>query len=435
MTNPIFAALSPSPTLHINEIVNERWQKGERVLHMGFGESRFAVHPLLKTALVENSHQKSYLPARGLPALCAAVATYYSSQLDLTIAREQVVVGPGSKALIYAIQMALNADIFLPTPSWVSYQPQAELLGLNAYYVPADAKDNYTLNLEALDELVSKSTSKRKLLVLNSPNNPTGQMLGEQALQDIANYCRRHDIIVISDEIYFKVVHAEQEHISIAQYYPEGTCILGGLSKHLSLGGWRLGVAVLPDNTLGREVGDILAVIASETWSSVAAPIQYAALAAYQENEQLERYIDNCAQIHGVRSRYIAEQLSLLGVRCTPPQGAFYVTATFDSFAESLHKLGVHDSGQLAEYLLQHYGIATLAGSAFGVPEGEFALRLSTSYLDFERDTDSDRLLALYDTVISDEEFMSARHHPNTHAAISQFKQFLQALKFSKSLS
>ena len=141
MLSPILGQLKPSPTLYINETVRQRWDKGETVYHLGFGESRFDVHPLIQDALKQQTHQKSYLPARGLPALCDAVADYYQQKLNHTFNTDQVVIGPGSKALIYALQMALDADLILPTPSRVSYAPQAELLSRPVHFVPASAED------------------------------------------------------------------------------------------------------------------------------------------------------------------------------------------------------------------------------------------------------------------------------------------------------
>ena len=127
--HPYYRDLVPSPTLRINETVISKWRAGETVYHLGFGESRFPVHPLLLAALNEHAKAKSYLPSRGLPQLLDAVAAYYTRHLGIDFDAGQVVIGPGSKALIYAIQMAVGAELYLPTPSWVSYAPQARMLG------------------------------------------------------------------------------------------------------------------------------------------------------------------------------------------------------------------------------------------------------------------------------------------------------------------
>ncbi|NNF16105.1 MAG: aminotransferase class I/II-fold pyridoxal phosphate-dependent enzyme, partial [Gammaproteobacteria bacterium] len=197
-----FNTNEPSSTLAINEQVKARWAQGHRLLHMGFGESRFAVHEKLHAALCEHASQKSYLPSKGDPALCASVASYYNIKSGLDINASQVIIGPGSKALIYAVQLALGADLFLPTPSWVSYAPQARLLGLQHFYIPQGKQFGCHFELAALDELIRRSTNDNKLLIINSPNNPTGQMYPAEFLQALADYCRQHKILVISDEIY-----------------------------------------------------------------------------------------------------------------------------------------------------------------------------------------------------------------------------------------
>ena len=426
--SPIFAQLKPSSTLYINETVNRLWKEGKQVFHMGFGESRFDVHPKLQQALADNAHKKSYLAARGLPELCDAVASYYSDKLNLDVNSSQVIIGPGSKALIYGIQMAMDADIFLPTPSWVSYGPQAELLNRNFSYIPANAEDGYQFDISAFDKLVKESKNPNKLLVINSPNNPTGKMFSADFLKELADYCRENNILVLSDEIYFMVSHGDVEHTSIAKYYPEGTFILGGLSKHLSIGGWRMGIGILPDNEMGQQIMKALVVIASEIWSSVAAPIQYAALTAYSGDADIEKYVDNCTQIHGIRTRFIYRKLTELGILCTQPKGAFYVTANFDKWSTQLSEKGINTSDDLARYLLDNHSIATLSADSFGVPEKNLSLRLASSYLDFETEKDSERIYGLYTSGISEDEFMNTENHPSANGAVKAFADFVDSI-------
>ncbi|MFT6101365.1 MAG: aspartate/methionine/tyrosine aminotransferase, partial [Arenicella sp.] len=188
--NPVFEGLVPSSTLYINEAVNQLWRQGEQAFHMGFGESRFDVHPRLKSSLIDNANKKSYLPARGLPELIDSVASYYTSKLNTPFSPSQVIVGPGSKSLIFGLQMVMNADLFLPTPSWVSYAPQAQLLGNKVSYIPSSVEDNYQLDIDALDDLVKKSDNPCKLLIINSPNNPTGEVMSDDFLKKLADYCR-----------------------------------------------------------------------------------------------------------------------------------------------------------------------------------------------------------------------------------------------------
>jgi len=215
------------------------------------------------------------------------------------------------------------------------------------------------------------------------------------------------------------------DHVSIAKYYPEGTFVLGGLSKHLSLGGWRLGVAILPGDDSGKQLMAALQTIASETWSSVSTPVQYAAIQAYGEHADVDAYIKKCSLIHGIRTRYLYRALSSLGVECTYPEGGFYVTVNFDKWATGLNYRGVSTSSELAQLLLSRHHIATLSTDSFGIPEQTLSLRLAASYIDMETEEDSDRLIALHDSGISEDEFMSEQHHPNMNACISELANFV----------
>lgn len=426
--NRFFKDKAPSSTLAINEAIKARWASGERVFHMGFGESRFSVHPKLQEALVNESAQKSYISSKGLAPLCRAVSAYYSEKLGLKFSDDQVMIGPGSKALLYALQLAFDADLFLPSPSWVSYAPQAELLENKHYYIPAIPGDDYRFDLAAFDQLIRKSPGDRKILIINSPNNPTGQMYTESFLKDLAEFCRHRNIWVISDEIYFLTGHGDIEHCTIGKFYPEGTVILGGLSKHLSLGGWRVGVALFPKSENGKKLMAAMMVIASEIWSSVSSSVQYAAIAAYNGDNEIESYIHACTDMHGIRTRFIYRGLTALGVIVSKPRGAFYVVANFDKWSDQLRAAGVVTSAQLASHLLENYAIASLSADSFGIDRETLSLRLASSYLDMEKDTDSDRLMRVYSQGLSEEEFMSEKHHPNSNAVIAQFARFVKDL-------
>lgn len=414
-----------SPTLQINEQVGSMWAAGEKVFHMGFGESRFPVHPKLQAALAENSHRKDYLPVQGLPALREAIAAYDGRFLQMPIDPAQVIVGPGSKILLFALQMALDGDLFLPTPTWVSYAPQARLLGKRVHFIEATSENGYALTIEALEVALRKTNNIWKILLITSPNNPTGCMLDLAFLEELALYCRQNNIIVISDEIYAQVPHGMQSHVSLSRFYPEGTVVVGGLSKHLSLGGWRLGKAIIPLEQ--PDLMPALRTIASETWSTPSGPVQYAAITAYSDDADIEAYIAECAQIHATRTQYVWNMLEELGVACQQPQGGFYMMPNFDRWREPLAAQGVTTSNHLANYLLKQYHIATLPGTAFGVPEGELSLRLATSYLDMETDAAAGKVLGAWRQGIEPETFIEA-HHPQLGRALALFQSFISDL-------
>ncbi len=422
-TSPAFARdIVLSPTLRINERVKALWAAGETVYHFGFGESRFPVHPKLQAALAANAHRKGYLSVQGLTELREAIAVYDGRIHHTPISPDQVIVGPGSKALIYALQMALAGDLLLPTPSWVSYAPQAKLLGKPVHFVRGTAVNGYQLTLEALDEAARQAQSETKILLINSPNNPAGYMFTPEFLQELADYCRQNRIVVISDEIYARVGHGFQPHVSLAEFYPEGTIVVGGLSKHLSLGGWRLGQAVIPQEQ--PALLPALRTIASEIWSTATGPVQYTAVTAYSNDPEIEAYITECSQIHAARTQHIWGMFDELGMTCPQPQGGFYLIPNFDRWREPLARRGVHTSEELAHYLLEKYHIASLPGTAFGVPSEELSLRIATSYVDMETDEAAANVLTAWRQSPDKDEFISQRQ-PQMTRALAQFQQFI----------
>ncbi len=425
MLNKLFISqFKDSPTLAINERVKELWAAGENVFHLGFGESRFPVHPLLQAALTRNVHRKEYLPTHGLPQLRTAVAEFYQNRFNLPCSAAQVTIGPGSKLLLYAVQMILDGALLLPTPSWVSYEPQATLLRKKAFWIPSTANEGYALTLENIKktwETAQFKGHKRGLLLLNSPNNPTGRMIEVDLLKEIAAYCRQENILVLSDEIYGMVTFEGKKHTSIAEFYPEGTVIFSGISKNLSLGGWRIGYAILPAGM--SEVTKILGTVASETWSAVASPIQWTMSEVF-DDEEVINYVKESTVIHGLRSTCIWQGLTAKGVLCPRPQGAFYLFPNFDFLRKGLLKKGVKTSQELATYLLNNYQIATLPARAFGCAPSVLSLRLSSSFLDMETDEKAQNVLDLFRRNGA-EGF--TEQLPNLQDAVQRFGEFIDA--------
>ena len=418
--------LAPSPTLSINERVRQMWVNGETVYHLGFGESRFPAHPTIVRALVENASRQSYLPSAGIPELRQSVASFHSRQLNREICPDQVIVAPGSKSLLFAFQLALAGATVLHTPSWVSYEPQSRLFNRPVLRLPASPEDGHQFHPQRLRHLLRHSPYDQHLLILNSPSNPTGQMLGPALLEEIAAICRHQQVLVLSDEIYGLTAFG-REHVSISSFYPEGTVVLGGISKHLSLGGWRLGTALVPPGENGQQLLQAVAKIGSELWSTASAPIQYAAVTAYADDAELAAYIAKCTDLHAARTRYLWRGLSELDIPCAEPMGGFYLFPNFDHWRKPLTSLGVQTSVDLARYLLEEWQIATLPGSDFGTPARELSLRLSTSYVDLETDEKAADLIEKAGSGAGEEELLRD-HHPGMNEVLARLKSFLSSL-------
>ena len=402
------------------------WAEGETVFHLGFGESRFPAHPRIVGALVEHASRQSYLPSAGIPELRQAVAGFHSRQLQSEIEADQVIVAPGSKALLFAFQMAVAGATVLHTPSWVSYEPQSRLFNRPVLRLPASPEDGHRLHPARLHQLLRHAPYGHHLLILNSPSNPTGQMFAPGLLEEIAEICRREQVLVLSDEIYGLTAFG-REHVSISRYYPEGTVVLGGMSKHLSLGGWRLGTALLPPGENGQQLLQAVVKVGSELWSTASAPIQYAAVAAYADDSELAAYVEKCTELHAARTRYLWRGLCELDVTCAEPMGGFYLFPNFDHWRNPLASRGVQTSVDLARYLLEEWQIATLPGSDFGTPAQELSLRLSTSYVDLETDEKAAKMIERANAGASVEELLRD-DHPGMNAVLDRFQSFLSSL-------
>jgi aspartate aminotransferase len=428
--------LGPSATLSMNERVREMWDQGRKVYQLGFGESRFPVPSEVAEAMRANTHRRSYLPALGIEELREVIAQFYLRRFQMVVSPSQVVIGPGSKSLLYALIMALGEGVVLPQPSWVSYSTQAQMVGRPVLRVPMRFESGYVLEVESLREGLEKARAKRgspDLLIVNRPHNPTGTMMPPEKVQALAEFAREEHLMVLSDEIYALVDHGRIAHKSIGNYYPEGTVVLGGLSKHLSLGGWRLGVAILPAGPAGEELGRTLRSIAGSIWSCVSAPLQYAALVAYSHNPAIDSYIEVCARIHAVRTRYLYERLVEAGIACIEPSGAFYTYPSFNRWRKLLAANGIESSNDLAKHLLDEYELATLPGSAFGSPPGDLSLRLSSSYLDTGTDAEAANLLRAFGEDPDPESFIE-NHHPQLREASARLADFAAALERKQGL-
>ncbi len=377
--NPNVRGLAPSATLAINERSAELRRQGRRISRLGFGQSPFPVPEPVVEELKANAFRKDYLPVRGLPALRRAVAEHHRRILGIDCGPEDVLIGPGSKELMFHLQLVCAADLVLPTPSWVSYAPQARILGRWVSTLPTRPEDGWRLQAADLERLCRADPGRPRILILNDPSNPAGSSHGGEEHRQIAAVARRYRILVLSDEIYGQLDH-RGEHRSLAPLYPEGTIVSGGLSKWCGAGGWRLGVMVFPRGL--RPLLAAMAAVASETYTTTSAPIQYAAVRAYRGGDEIEAFLRQARRILAVLGRRLAEMLRAAGVGVVAPEGGFYLFPDFGRHRERLRARGIATSVELCERLLEETGVALLPGSDFLRPPGELTARLA--YVDFD---------------------------------------------------
>lgn len=373
--------LGQSATLAIKDRCRELRARGSQVFDFGLGQSPFPVPASVVESLRVHAPQKDYLPARGLGALREAVAEYHRRKDGLEAHSDLVLIGPGSKELMFLLQLVFYGEINLRTPCWVSYLPQARIIGRTINLIPTTFETEWKLTPELLERSLKAANddSRPRLLVMNYPMNPTGHTYSPQELRDLADVARRFHLIVLSDEIYGPL-HFSGEHVSVARYYPERTIVSSGLSKWCGAGGWRLGTFTFPPE-LGW-LAKAMAAVASETYTSVSAPIQYAAVRAFECGEDIESYLWHARRILASVGRCCTRTLREGGIRLHDPDGAFYLFLDFTPLAGRLHERGIDSGAALCERLLAETGVAILPGSAFTRPRAELTARLA--YVDFD---------------------------------------------------
>ena len=411
--------IKPSATLVINELSTRLVNEGIEVFKLGFGQSPFPVPENIVKALQNNAFQKDYLAVKGLFALREQIALFFKRNYNLPTTSNDVMIGPGSKELIYNFQLAYNIDeLLLPAPSWVSYEPQAKLNNHKTVWLKTDEINNWKLSPEDINIHCESSTNKNRVIILNYPSNPIGITYSNEELKALAVVFKKYNIIVIADEIYGEV-HFEGTHQTIATHYPEGTIISTGLSKWAGAGGWRLGIFIFPENL--RYILDAMAVIASETFTSTSAPIQYAAITAYEKNDTIELYLINSRKILKAVGLYVYNNLIDIGVTMPKPEGGFYLYPNFKKWRTNLNKKNVYTSTDFCNLLLKETGVALLPGEAFGHPKDYFTARLS--YVDFNGETLLNILKERPNTVI-DEHFIN-QYCPKIVNATKKIKEWI----------
>jgi aspartate aminotransferase len=377
-----------SATLAANEILAARQRRGEPVLPMAFGEAGLDVHPALCDSLVKAAGCNSYGPVAGLPALREAAAGYWSRR-QVPTSPSSVVCGPGSKALLFALVMAIGGDIAVARPSWVSYAAQASLAGFGAVGVPGSAG---VPDAAALSAAIARSGRPIRAVIITLPDNPTGALATPAAVSDLCAVAERHGLVIIADEIYRDLIYDNAPRFE--NLYSERTVVTTGLSKSLALGGWRIGVARFPSSVVGRELRDRVVAIGSEIWSAPASPVQQAAAFAFTEPAELTEHIARSRDLHACVARAVAGVFASAGAAVAPPAAAFYVYPDLSPLADVLlSRHGISGDTELADLLLLRYGVGVLPASAFGEDAGKLRLRVATGLL--YGDTEAERAAAL----------------------------------------
>ena len=345
--------LKESSTLAINEKSKKLIQEGKKIYRFGFGQSPFQIPEKIVEKLKLNAHKKEYLPIQGLPELRENISQYLFKRTGAKYSKENILITPGSKEAMLLLHVTFNGEILTPAPSWVSYEPQAEIGVNKVHWLETSRTNNWFPTANELEKKLKKIGKKKNLiLILNSPNNPSGAIC--KNLEELANVAKKYKLIVLSDEIYTDLSF-DNSYKSISEFYPEATFISGGLSKWCGAGGWRLGFLAVPEGL--KDFMKSLKSLASESYSTVNTPTQFAAVEAYQGNYEMYKF--KVRAILNAVGKYVYDNLKSNKVLINPPQGGFYL---MPEFKNTKYKT----STKLCEAILSETGVALLPGSDFG---------------------------------------------------------------------
>jgi aspartate aminotransferase len=354
------AVMTGEGALSVYARAKELEREGRSIIHLELGEPDFhpsaAVNDALKRALDEGKDR--YCAVAGVLALREAIATYLHDTRDLRVSAENIVVAPGCKIALFMSMLALidpGDEVLYPDPGFPGYA--SITLGLGGVPVPFELSERNHLQPDP-DEIAAKITRRTKILITNSPGNPTGTVYTDEVQRQLAELAVKHDLLVLSDEIYARVIYGGQ-YVSLVNYpgMEERTLIIDGFSKSFAMTGWRLGYTVAPPRIVPA-----LQMLAVNSYTCVAEFSQYAAIEALKDREGTTlRMVREFAKR---REQFIRDLNRVPGFRCSPPEGAFYAWVNISEAGMSAE--------ELCRIMLEEAGVAAIPGAAFGAAGTDF---------------------------------------------------------------
>lgn len=358
------STLTPSSTLAITAKAKQLREEGYDVIGLGAGEPDFNTPQYIIDAAVrsmEEGHTK-YTPSGGLPKLKEVIIEKFKKDQGLQYTPQQIIVGSGAKHVLYLLFQALldeGDEVIIPTPYWVSYPEQVKLAGGTPVYVEGLEANGFKVTASQLEAAITERT---KAVIINSPSNPTGVVYTSDELRALGEVCVKHGILIVSDEIYEKLVYDGTVHTSIAQLsdaLKRQTIVINGVSKSHSMTGWRIGYAAG-----NEELIRAMTNLASHSTSNPMTSAQYATIAAYSEDDGS---VEKMRKAFEERLNKVYEKLiTIPGFTCVKPQGAFYL---FPNVRQAATMTGYADVDSFVAALLEEVKVALVPGSGFGASD------------------------------------------------------------------
>jgi aspartate aminotransferase len=362
--------LRPSPTLAVSDRARALRQQGIDVIDLGGGDPDFPTPTHICQAAADAMFrgETHYVASAGIPELRRAIARKLQAENRIPVTPDEIIVTPGGKAALFVSILALvgpGDDVLMFDPGWVSYEPMVLMAGARCLHVPLLPEENYRITREAIEAVLTPQT---RLMIVNSPNNPTGRVLTREEADAIVTVAQEHDIVVISDEIYEKIIYDGREHLSLAAFpgMAERTLTVNGFSKAYAMTGWRLGYVAGPAPLIRQ-----IMKVHSHSATCATSFAQWGGVAALEGPQDV---IDAMVAAWDRRRRFVTERLNAIpGFRCPLPEGAFYAFPDVS---------GTGLSGQeVAQKLIEEAYVGVTPGDAFGA-SGSGCIRLSFATAD-----------------------------------------------------
>lgn len=360
--------INPSITLEITAKAKELKELGVDVVSFGAGEPDFNTPQNIIDAAVKAMEEgkTKYTPTNGVLELRKAIARKLKEDNGLNYKENQIVVSTGAKqSLANAFMSILNNEdeVIIPIPYWVSYPELVKLSGGVPIYVNTKKENDYKYTIEELNKVVTKNT---KAILLNSPNNPTGSIYSREELLDIANFAKENDLIIISDEIYEKLIYDNKQHISIASLNEDAynrTIVINGLSKTYAMTGWRVGYCACSE-----KIAKLMTAIQSHVTSNINSISQYAAIEALNGSQES---IKSMIVEFEKRRNYMIDRISKMNnITFIRPSGAFYIMVCIkEYFGKSINNNVINSSLEFSKSILEEEKVAVIPGIAFGLDD------------------------------------------------------------------
>lgn len=363
----IAASVSPSATLAVNALAKKMRAEGKDVIGFGTGEPDFATPDRISYAGIRAicEGQTKYTPAAGIVSLRKAVCKRLQEDYGLEYDETQVVIASGAKHSVYlalAVLVDPGDEVILPAPYWISYSEMIRLVGGIPVIVTAGEDQNFKITAEQLEAAV---TEKTKAVMINNPSNPTGSIYTKEELQALADVCVKHDLFIIADEIYDKLIYDGASFTSIptlGEDIKAHTILINGVSKTYSMTGWRVGYSVAEKF--------IASAMASYVSHSTGAPATMAQFAAQEALEGPQDEVEAMRRVFEQRRNYLVSRMNAMdGVSCLTPNGAFYVMMNLEQlFGKTIDGEVIATADDFARLFLEKSMVAVVSCTAFGAP-------------------------------------------------------------------